>query len=429
MTIQVQVFPVDNILVAADRQRKDPSTKHIEELAKSIERDGLIHALAITDGGELISGFCRLSAIKLLQAGFTYGDQEIPAGYAPCLVMSGRDEPTLFRLELEENLRRKNLSPVEEAQAIAHLHQMMEREAPSGTWTKTDTGRKLDEIRGDADERGDKARHREVADAVLLDSFSKDPDVARASTKAEAIKIAKKKLESTFMQSLGQLQTLVSSDFTILEGDCRSILLQTPSDQFHGIITDPPYGMGADEFGAQSFGHEYNDDEASAMAVAIDILAHGRRVCKESAHLYMFCDIRYWSALTECARTCGWQPYATPLIWHKPNVGHAPQPGFFLRRYEALMFARKGNRTLQRSSSDVLEFPAELAGKTHAAQKPVALYKFLMDLSFLPGESVLDPCAGSGTIFKAAKQSNLRATGIEMSPTFAAHCKLVIGEL
>jgi site-specific DNA-methyltransferase (adenine-specific) len=203
-----------------------------------------------------------------------------------------------------------------------------------------------------------------------------------------------------------------------------------PDACVNGIITDPPYGMGADTFGDQTFklGHEYEDDEESALRVASSILHQGFRVCKDAAHLYMFCDIRLWSDLKSIAQAAGWQAYPTPLIWHKPNVGHAPQPGFFLRRYEAILFARKGNRTLRTSASDVIECPAP-TDKQHAAQKPHELIARLMQLSFLPGEHVLDPCAGSGTVFRAAKASNLLATGIELNPQFVNQCKVIIGEL
>lgn len=430
MKTQVNFLPADSILVSSTRQRKDESTKHISELAKSIERDGLIHAIAVTEGGELISGFCRLSAIRMMQAPYKYGDHEVAAGYVPCLIMSNRNEEVLFRLELEENLRRKNLTPVEEAQAVARLHHMLKKESPT-PWTNSDTGKALDTIRGEEDDdRSDKARSREVADAVLLDSFSRDPDVIKASTKAEAIKIAKKKLESSFLDSLGQMSTIVSADYQIIEGDCTLEMAKMPDACMSGIVTDPPYGVDADTFGEQAFslGHEYEDDEDTALAIAAVILQQGLRICKDNAHLYMFCDIRFWYELTQMAAAIGWLPYSTPLVWHKPNVGHAPQPGLFLRRYETILFARKGNRTLRTSASDVLEFPA-LVHKQHAAQKPVELIARLLQLSFLPGEHVLDPCAGSGTIFQAAKIAGLRATGIELNSSFANQCKLVIGEL
>jgi DNA modification methylase len=226
------------------------------------------------------------------------------------------------------------------------------------------------------------------------------------------------------------MQQVVNSDFQILQGDCRILMDGIPAGTFNGIVTDPPYGVDADSFGDQTFklGHEYEDSEDNAILIASQILDRGYQLCKDQAHLYMFCDIRLWPKLKALAEATGWLPYATPLIWHKPNVGHAPQPGFFLRRYEAILFARKGNRTLQTSCSDVLEFSAPV-NKQHAAQKPHDLLTKLLKLSFLPGEHILDPCAGSGSIFPAAKAASLRATGIEMNLSFVNQCKLVIGEL
>ncbi len=125
------------------------------------------------------------------------------------------------------------------------------------------------------------------------------------------------------------------------------------------------------------------------------------------------------------AREHEWQVFATPLIWYKPNIGHAPWPGYFSRRYEHILFAQRGGRALQRSRADVFEYAAETK-KIHAAQKPVDLIKELLSLSFFPGEKVLDPCAGSGTIFRAAKSLNMRATGIELDDQSVGFCKAAI---
>lgn len=423
-------LPVDNILVAAERQRKEAPERHIKELAKSIAQDGLIHALTVASSGELVAGFCRLSAIRTLTEPYRYGTEMVPAGFAPVIIVDGLSEIQLFRIELEENLRRKNLSPVEEAQAIAKLHQYLASQAPSGTWTKTDTGRVLDDVRGQPDARTDSPRSKEVGDALLLDSFAEDPDVKRATTKAEAVKIAKKKLEAQFTEGLGALAQVTSKDYTLIEGSADQEMMLLGNNRFSGIIVDPPYGIDADSFGDQAFklDHQYADDAETALDLITNIFLYGHALCKPDAHLYMFCDIRVWPRLCDLATECGWYVYPTPLIWHKPNLGHAPQPGYFLRRYEAILFAQKGSRKLRNSSSDVLEFPAP-TDKSHAAQKPVELYKKLMDLSFLPGEEVLDPCAGSGTVFRAAKLAGLRATGIELSPSYAAAIRLMLSEL
>jgi DNA modification methylase len=61
---------------------------------------------------------------------------------------------------------------------------------------------------------------------------------------------------------------------------------------------------------------------------------------------------------------------------------------------------------------DVLRYSA-VQNKMHAAQKPLELLCDLMSRSLLPGQTVLDPCAGSGSIFPAANMRKVIATGIE----------------
>jgi len=49
-----------------------------------------------------------------------------------------------------------------------------------------------------------------------------------------------------------------------------------------------------------------------------------------------------------------------------------------------------------------------------AAQKPVALLTDFLSRSCRAGDSVLDPFAGSGSIFPAAHELKIKATGIEL---------------
>jgi DNA modification methylase len=63
----------------------------------------------------------------------------------------------------------------------------------------------------------------------------------------------------------------------------------------------------------------------------------------------------------------------------------------------------------------VFTYPA-VKNKIYAAQKPTELLSEILGLSFYPGEHVLDPCVGSGSLFRAAKTNKLRVTGIELNP-------------
>jgi len=419
-------LPVDAIHVG-QRQRTDLPTSHITELARDIAENGLIHAVTIDKNNELRAGFCRLNAVRQLEAPYYYASELIPAGFIPAVVVHHNDETALFRLELMENLRRKNLSPVDEARAISRLHKLLHGEHGEG-WTKVDTGKELNKLQGES--KSDHDRRVEVGDAMLIDSFVNDEDINKAKTRTEAVRIAKKKLEQQLLVGLGALIEVDSEDFRIIAGDCLAVMQTFKDNTFHGIVCDPPYGVNADQFGEQTtvVGHEYRDSLENAMSVAAGIFVEGYRVCRESAHLYMFCDIKHFPLLVSGAELAGWKPFATPLIWHKPGAGHAPHIGFFSRRYECILFAQKGNRTLAKARSDVFEF-AGVKDKQHAAEKPVELLAELMSLSYFPGDLILDPCAGSGSIFPAARKQNLRAVGIEQHEDYVNICKKRIQDL
>lgn len=427
MEPQVVILPVEQVRIG-QRQRGNNSQvdAHIKELAGSIAADGLIHAIAVSKDYELIAGYCRLHAVKSLEGGFRYASAEIGQGFIPCVVVHQESEADRHRLELMENLRRKNLSPVEEAMAVAAMHAYFVTER-GPNWTQAETGQAVDKLRGEVRSAGQSQR--EVADSILLSRFAEDEEVLAAPSKNKAVAIAKKKLEQSLTNALGAVVVLDQKNFTLFEGPCEQFLRNAPAEVFDGIIVDPPYGINADEFGEQAMatGHAYQDTEELAFSLASTIFHQGLRVCKPDAHLYLFCDPRNFLDFKRMAQEAGWSVFQTPLIWHKTNTGHAPIPGLFSRRYEAILFAYRGTRRLTSTHSDVFSH-AVPANRLHAAGKPVELYEELMKLSFLPGEHVLDPCAGGGTVFRAAKLAKLRATGCELDPQSANLCRAAIAE-
>jgi hypothetical protein len=97
-----------------DRVRRDPGD--IESLAKSIKELGLLHPVVVTVNNELVSGFRRIEAHKLL------GRDEIPYTVAKSL----DDTRKLLQAEGDENTERKELSPSEMV-ALAEKLEPMER--------------------------------------------------------------------------------------------------------------------------------------------------------------------------------------------------------------------------------------------------------------------------------------------------------------
>jgi DNA modification methylase len=80
----------------------------------------------------------------------------------------------------------------------------------------------------------------------------------------------------------------------------------------------------------------------------------------------------------------------------------------------------KGQKELYHpGGADVIEAGRVKRGdRTHAAEKPIALLRHLLHLATIPGDLVLDPCCGSGSIFEAATLQKCRAIGIELDETY-----------
>ena len=107
--------------------------------------------------------------------------------------------------------------------------------------------------------------------------------------------------------------------------------------------------------------------------------------------------------------------------------------GFLTREYECL---RREYEDLRRyfalktgqPKTDIWEFPIATADERlgHPTPKPLALMRFMIDISVRPGAAVLDPFAGSGTTLLAARLEGRQAVGIEISERY---CEIAANRL
>ena len=79
------------------------------------------------------------------------------------------------------------------------------------------------------------------------------------------------------------------------------------------------------------------------------------------------------------------------------------------------MLLTKGAKELKGGGPDIKDFkrPAR-SERSHAAEKPSALFTHLLTLAGDLGDLVLDPCCGSGPILDAATSCRMTATAIEL---------------
>lgn len=417
----------EDIFVEENRQRDTISAESLLELAGSISSVGLIHPIVVReDQGQtiLVAGERRLRAMEYVWnfgQSVKCGQQTFPPNIVPCLMVGEIDLVTAYEIELEENIRRQDLTWQQRSRSTARLAELKEQidgVVPTPAKLAEDLGHSVQPDSTASGGGGGAAQA--VRQDLILSKFLADPDIAKAPTRAEAFKILKRKEETAKNAELGRtIEKTLAGEHRLLKGNCLEILASLPEASFDVILTDPPYGMNAQEFGnSQGIGgaigaHFYQDGSDYFNEWAPKWIEAIKRVSKSQCHLYWFCDIDWFAWLKEEWADTEWEVFRTPLIWFNPGGSRAPWPERGpQRKSQYILYACKGKRPVTAIYGDVISCSSD-ANLGHPAQKPVSLYSDLLKRSIRPGDSVLDPFCGSGPIFPAAHALKCRATGIE----------------
>ncbi len=218
---------------------------------------------------------------------------------------------------------------------------------------------------------------------------------------------------------------------TLYLGDALDVLptLMIGSERggFDLLLTDPPYGVNATATGnrvkALPLVGIANDDSTD-MGVAIAALAWTRLRVHRHAYVFGPFDLRALPGASGVAE----------LIWDKviPSMGDLEHP--WAKQHEPIQFAmreRAGPSTKRTSKGEdnlgrmrggsVLRHmrPNGRGANHHITEKPVPLLQELIERSSRHGETVLDPCAGSGSTLVAALVEGRKAVGIELEEPWA----------
>lgn len=418
----MKLIHIEAIKVAPDRQRRTFDEGKLREFSEVISTQGLLHPIILRIVGDdyyLVAGERRLRAITDLYAlggQFMHDGEVVRTNFIPYTLLSDLDPLAAEEAELSENIHRVDLSWQERAAAHSRLASLRTAQAAvKGEQAPTVAAISL-EVRGSSEGIHQENTRRELLVAKHLDN----PAVAAAKTVDEAFKILRKAETQQQHRELGASvgRTFTADFHQVLNRDSLDWMIGADAEQFDCILTDPPYGMNADEFGDSgglaAGGHGYEDSATNFLQIMKVLAPESYRLAKPQAHLYLFCDIDWFHHLKQTFGDAGWQVFRTPLLWYKKSGMRAPWPEWGpQRKYETIMYAVKGKRPILKMLGDVLDYPPD-ANLGHAAQKPVALYADLLSRTCLPGQAVLDPFAGSGPILAAAHGMKVRATAIEL---------------
>ena len=409
----MQLIALDELIIPP-RQREDVAPAHIKALKESILSKGLLHALVLrSDQRTLVAGECRSKAIReLYEEGhtFTHNGEEVPPSKVPFVTILDLTPGEIAEAELEENLIRADLTWMEMAAARLKIQQLKEIQQPG--ISRAEAGRQIAELSGKSAQA--EAVTLERAAAVLDPAFKNNPLVKNSKSLKEAFTKVMDLRAASLRADLHK-RGLISTKHRLIHGDCKVELPRlVEAGQIDTIISDPPYGMNADEM-KKTAGHHYDDSPTYALDICKFIIREGFKLLKPRGHLFMFCDIEHFLELRNYGAQQAFTPWRTPLIWRKGDEGQAPwgKEGF-VRTYELCLFLTKGEKALKGGGPDTFEFrrPSR-SDRAHAAEKPVSLLTYLLSKSCDIGDIVLDPTCGSGPLLDAATEAKVTAICIE----------------
>lgn len=243
---------------------------------------------------------------------------------------------------------------------------------------------------------------------------------------------------------------------TFLKGDCLSVMKDLSSNSIDCMICDLPYGcLGPEKKGG---GVPRPDTEGAfggcKWDIPIDLEKFWEQVKRvlrnDNSPVIMFCTTKFGYDLIQSNPS--WYRY--DIVWEKTNaVGFLCANKMPLRSHEMIyIFSKKGayynrkdiegdfkkaggGRTKsnvyagdfdhlqpdnegKRCLKSVICVPNKKIKGGHPTQKPIELYKMLIERYCPDGGTILDPTAGSFSACFAAHELGRNAIGIEMNEDF-----------
>jgi ParB/RepB/Spo0J family partition protein len=447
------LVPLKEIRVS-ERMREELGD--IDELAESIDAFGQLQPIILNRDGELIAGFRRFTACLKL------GRTHIRAEYM-------EDLPELRRreIELEENIRRLEMTWAEQAKTIHEINELRATADPE--WSQAKTAALIGRTRASVSQN--------VAVAKALED---DPELAsRQDSLVGALRELKrtKSLEARAARVERKKKGFGSVlRAEVVHGDALDLIKELKAESIDAIVTNPPFGISL-ELGKKRR-EVYRDDEEYIVDLIQSILPEFYRVLAPDSWLVSFFDLRKithsnyhrqifdelqvllrrvssdkkYEPLKPSVETLvklaydglgltGWIQAAgfdyvqiIPAVWAKPNKTHGslgnPSKGM-VSAYEAFVYAAKGQgaELVRRGDNNVYVYdtpkPSE---RVTEIPMNIDLCEKLVTLVALGGETILDPFAGEASFGLGALRAQVNFLGFELEEAKAKKANMILQE-
>ncbi len=197
------------------------------------------------------------------------------------------------------------------------------------------------------------------------------------------------------------------------------------------LVTDPPYGVDrenvATRFNAMDGGNRRTEHLASdsldedSIAKLSSAFQNIRGILAKVHAYYIFVPsmVPAFKMLLKVVEDGGFKPLHQ-LVWLKHRMTFSS--AYYKYRHEMILhgWGEKHNFKGLDSEDSVWEVPTIGRLKDHPTEKPVKLYIRAVLNSSDPGDYIIDPFAGVGTIISAAQDTDRRGIGIEINPEYVS---------
>jgi ParB/RepB/Spo0J family partition protein len=435
---------LSQIYVAPDRQRKDLGD--VASLAASIAANGLLQPVVVTplpDGRyKLQAGERRLRAHQHLQRETIL-----------VTLLSDLSPHQQELIELEENVRRKELTWPEYVAAVSRFVDLAEGQTaqevsaslqlPSSTISKMQTVAKgLLEMPKLATASSwssaytvyssELTKRSEAIFEEAITSISSLGELAQEE-RQEELPFAEKLSHPPSVEQLEARDAIVPPPPRANEYAVHTSFLEwAPTyegKRFNLIHCDFPYGLNMDTANLQGSstrwdleGGRYDDSPELFDALLKTFIKHRDNFIADSAHIIFWLPFKRIHQVSRMFEACNFTVCEVPLLWHKSDgAGIAPDVRRQPRRtYEIALFATRGDRNIKKVKA--ASFSSPTTKLHHLSEKPLPVVTHFLEMICDEHSEVLDPTAGSGTALEAAlRLGATRVLGLDTLHQHVAH--------
>lgn len=445
ITNKYKRIPLTAIVIKRDeRQRREIDVTDLED---SVRRRGVVQPIIVEEQGDgqylLVAGERRFTVSSKL------GIPDIPARLTTDLTETERQI-----LELEENVKRKELPWKNEVLAVSRIHSLYEQLSPDD-WTQEKTATELgmgggvlsimlkvaEEVRKGTPSivgaTGYRSAYNIIArkegraiDDAMTDLLTGDPE-------PEPELVAEPEPEPT--PTSGATPTAKPVSRPAAPAIPRIVPIRMPESilnvsflewapkyrglPFNLIHCDFPYGINFDKSDQGGSGKQwegYEDSEKTYWDLCACLCRNIDTVMSQSAHLlfWLSSDIeRQYETIDFFRRNSDLTVQTVPITWHKTdNKGILPDPKRQPRRVtETALLASRGDRLIIKAVSNA--YGAPTSKEIHQSEKPEPVLRHFLQMFVDANTRMLDPTCGSGTALRAAESLGAPTTlGLEINP-------------